>query len=266
MTQQSWPLVTLENGTAALGPAALQELVEGRIALVRFKGALAPDVAAHASAAVLGAQATVNRYSNAALTTVGPYLANRLSSPAGYFAEATRTDQLFPEPGRDPRAIARNLLAETFGLRALDVLSEPGEGPYAPAVARVHADGVSNPLHNDHIARDAVGSGLRVAAVSAQLSCVVCLQECGAGGELEVFRRPWSPEDEAWKVRGGLGYRDEVVAGAPRLRFAPATGDIYVLNPTLYHAIVAVSGRTRVTLGFFFGLFADRPGEAFAWS
>ena len=266
MNANEWPMITVSNGSASLGTGILDALIEGRIGLLRLEAALPPDALGVARNGILQARPAVNRYANASLTTIGPYLANRLGRVQEYFRDAGDTDTVFGVADHDLRAHARTLVSQALGLSCLSVLVDPSHGGYAPAVVRLHGDGVSNPLHNDHIARDAAGSGLRVADITVQLSAVMCIQECDAGGQLKVFRRPWSAADEAWKVRDGLGYQDRVVDGASQLTFKPATGDIYVLNPTNYHAIAAVSGQTRITAGFFFGLFEDSPGEAFAWS
>jgi hypothetical protein len=120
-------------------------------------------------------------------------------------------------------------------------------------------------LHNDNIARDAAGTGLAVAGVTRQLSCVVCVDECDSGGELETYRRRWQPADERHKIPGGLGYDEAVVAGVPRTVYRPRAEDVYLINPTYYHAINTVRGASRVTLGFFIGFFGDDLDRAVVW-
>jgi hypothetical protein len=136
---------------------------------------------------------------------------------------------------------------------------------YPDSNVRIYPDGIDTPLHNDNIMRDANSTGLVLAGLKHQLSCVVCVQECDEGGELQMYRRAWQPGDEQYKIQGGLGYDEAVVAGAPCYEFKPRTGDVYLLNPTYYHAIKRVSGADRVTLGFFFGFFADDLVDATLW-
>jgi hypothetical protein len=97
------------------------------------------------------------------------------------------------------------------------------------------------------------------------LSCVVCVQGCEAGGELSIYRKPWEATDEIHKVPSGLGYDLAVVDGRPVHEFRPKTGDVYLLNPTNYHAVKKVTGADRITLGFFFGFFDDKLDDAVSW-
>ncbi|MGK5641967.1 2OG-Fe(II)-dependent halogenase WelO5 family protein [Streptomyces sp. URMC 126] len=129
----------------------------------------------------------------------------------------------------------------------------------------IHADGVRDPLHNDNIMRDAAGTGIVLADLARQLSCVVCLQECDEGGELRIYRRPWEPQDETFKIDGGLGYDEGVVEGHPGHEFKPQAGDVYVINPMQYHSIEQVSGSDRITMGFFLGFADEKLGSAVVW-
>lgn len=262
-----WTVHTHPPGTRMPGRTGLAALRDGRVGLFRLPGHLDPAALAQLQTELdrRRGDATVNRYSNADLTTFGPYLAKHLRSPADYFTLARTADDLFPNPVLDLRAQVRRTLAEAFGLDSLEVATEADDRRYAAAVVRLHADGVCNPLHNDHIARDAAGTGLRVGGVRSQFSCVVCLQECTVGGELELYRKLWEPADERFKIAGGLGYDAGVVAGADRITFKPHTGDIYVMNPVHYHAINTVGGDERRTLGFFFGFESDDLRAGIAW-
>jgi len=40
----------------------------------------------------------------------------------------------------------------------------------------------------------------------------------------------------------------------------------YIIDPTNYHAIRAVSGRDRITMGFFFGFFDEESKAEVCWS
>lgn len=262
-----WPMMTVEPGDPLPGRAALQALQSGTLALVVLRNRL-PGSALVATQQMLAryrTAAAVNRYSNATLTTFGPYLARHLRDPGEYFARAGEADVLFPDPQTDLRQNVRDLLREAFGLRSVSVAAESDGRCYAGGVVRLHADGVCNPLHNDHIARDAAHSGLVLGGLRAQLSCVTCLQECTFGGELRHYKRLWHPADERFKANG-LGYDAAVVEGVPCLTFKPQTGDVYIMNPVHYHEIAAVGGAERQTLGFFFGLMTEDANDVVAWS
>jgi hypothetical protein len=263
-----WPKLIIGSTNPLPGRDALAALRDGTLGLVVLRGWLSENGLAHAREMLdrYRAAAAVNRYDNATLTTFGPYLARHLDRPQEYFRRAGEADVLFPDARLDLRRQARELLRRAFQMHSLEVAAEPDGRRYAGGVVRLHPDGVSNPLHNDHIARDAAQTGLLLAGLRSQFSCVVCLQECTVGGELHLYRRMWQPADERFKVVGGLGYHDGVVAGAARLTFKPQTGDVYVMNPVNYHAIAAVGGAERRTLGFFFGPMTEEMRDLVAWS
>lgn len=256
----------IADGTV-LGLEPLRRLCAGETAVVHLRGLLGEkelDTARRQAHDLLGLASTVN-YLNGSLTTVGPYLAAHLQDPQGYFHVATRANALMADAGFDLPARVRAALRRTFDLTALDPASGPDGRRYGEAVIRLHADGVRNPLHNDHIARDAKGTAWNVSEVVSQLSCIVCLQECDWGGELVTYGKRWEPRDERWKVPGELGYRSEVVAAAPRHIFRPQTYDVYLINPTYYHEIEQAHGATRTTLGFFIGFRDDTLNRAVTW-
>ncbi|GHE67733.1 2OG-Fe(II)-dependent halogenase WelO5 family protein [Streptomyces capitiformicae] len=256
----------ISDGTV-LGLEPLRWLSVGKIAVVSLRGLLGAgelDAARRQAHELLGRTSAVNG-TNGSQTTVGPSLTAHLHDPHTYFDIATRANEHMARAGFDLPARVRAALCRTFGLATLEPARGPDGRPYGEAVIRLHADGVRNPLHSDHIARDATGTAWTVADVVGQLSCVVCLQECDWGGELVTYRKPWEPGDEQWKVPGGPGYHSEVVATAPRHVFRPQTQDVYLINPTYYHEIEKPHGATRTTLGFFIGFTDDTLHRAVAW-
>lgn len=266
--EKTWDRVVYDLDSGAFpGREALQDLVNNRHAAIVLKNAIAPEALDQAIERVRRyyEKATVSRYANGALTTIGPYLAKHLDRVDNYFQEARLTQSLFPI-GHDLAGYARQKLQAIFDLRAINVATEPDGRRYAPFLIRIHADGVTNPLHNDHIARDAASTDLSLARLTSQLSCIVCLQECDEGGELFHYRKRWSAEDEKYKIPGGIGYSYGVVKDTPRFVFKPQKGDVYLINPTNYHEIRRVSGATRLTLGFFLGFFDQSLTEAVVWS
>ena len=249
------------------GAALLKGLVDGDIPVLVLRGLLpAPVFAANRDRIVpLFDQAATTRYANGSLTTIGPYLAKHLGDPQAYFAEAAQAEALTASVGFDLAARTRAALAELLGLRSFEPTVEPDGRRYAEQNVRIYQDAIRTPLHNDNMMRDAAGTGLLLAELSYHLSCVVCIQECDEGGELEIHHRVWQSSDEDYKVIGGLGYDDAVVAGARSCRFKPEAGDVYLLNPTQYHSIERVGGQDRVTMGFFFGFFDSALTDASAW-
>ena len=265
--EPTWPRVDVDLGNEDADPVLLRRLVLGDVAVVRLRGLLPAEEFDRNRAALrrIFATATTTRYANGALTTIGPYLAKYLDRPDEYFADARAAQDRLDAVGFDLAAQVRTALVKAFGLNSLEPAREPGARVHGEAVVRVHADGVSNPLHNDNIMRDAAGTELTLAELRHQLSCVVCIEECDTGGELHIYRRPWQPDDERFKVPGHLGYEAAVVQGAPRHVFTPHAGDVYLINPTNYHEIARVGGADRTTLGFFIGFDDDALTDGVVW-
>jgi hypothetical protein len=259
----------IETHDVQHGPCsgALTHLRDDSSAVIVLKNVIRPEKL-HDVAAALERHRnsmTVSTYSNAALTTFGPYLARHLPDAAPYFAEAGAMDGgSFPVVS-NLSTLVRARVREALQLESLSPACEPDGRMYSAAVIRIHGHGVSNPLHNDRVMRDAAGSGLTLERLELQFSCVTCIQECNSGGELMHYRRRWKPEDERFKANG-LGYRDGVVDGAEVCTFRPQTGDVYLIDPTNYHAIRAVQGQDRLTMGFFFGFFEGDPRRGICWS
>lgn len=266
-TLSSWKELVYQVGDPVPGHSALKELRDNQRPAIILKGLLnTPALAAFQGAVDKHRdQAIVSKYPNGTLTTIGPYIARHLKDPEAYFANARATDILFPDPALDLREHVLQQLRQIFDLKSLETATQNGRS-YAPMIVRLHSHGVNNPLHNDHIMRDAAGTDLILAQLDCQFSCIVCVQECDEGGELVLYRKPWEPEDEKFKTPGNLGYDHGVVAGVEAFQYKPATGDVYLINPTNYHEIYEVRGTERRTLSFFFGFFDKELEQGVIWS
>ncbi|WP_328782633.1 hypothetical protein OHT68_30010 [Streptomyces canus] len=257
----------LEEQGGVDGRGILRSLVDGSAAVVVLRGLLPPERFASGIERILPLfrQATATNYTNVTSTTVGTYLAKHLAAPDAYFDEAAAAEELTDAVDFDLADRIRERLADVLELDSFELEREPDGRAYAKKNVRIYSDGVRTPLHNDKIMRDAVGTGLVVEKLRHQLSVVVCLQECDGGGELEIHQKSWHPQDEQFKIAGGFGYDGQVVGDAAVHWFKPQTGDVYLLNPTYYHAIGAPTGTDRITMGFFFGFYDDALRHAVAW-
>jgi hypothetical protein len=197
---------------------------------------------------------------------VGPFLMQYLDARERYFIEARRADALFDAVFAqmpDPRTKVRALVAQLMPHKQVSVADEDGID-YSSAVVRVHGDGDGAPVHRDKALADA--HGWRVSKLTTQLSAVLCLQRPECGGELVIYRRMWTAEDEAHKARGTLGYPKALVQAVESCSIAAQEGDLYIINPSLFHEIKVTHGqRRRMTLGTFFG-FTDTTQEVLFWS
>lgn len=246
----------------------LDDIVTARVPLLVLRNFLTPEVR---EAVVTDLQSCrekirVSHYPNGALTTLGPYLARHTAAPDNYFTELRDIQPALPPSLNMLREQIYRWVQHALRLESLRIAHEPGCGDYAGSIVRFHANGVANPLHNDNIVRDAAETSLVVTQILHQLSCVVCLQECNAGGALRIYNKKWSPEDEQFKTAGELGYRSGVIENSEICEFSPRSGDIYLFNPAFYHEIDRVEGDTRITMGFFFGLTDKKMKHAIAWS
>ncbi|WP_329269236.1 2OG-Fe(II)-dependent halogenase WelO5 family protein [Streptomyces sp. NBC_01451] len=268
MTEQ-WGriVVDVDRDTDIDGQDLVRRLVDGTVAVVVLRNLLPRSVFAENRerlAPVFG-EASTTQYTNGSLTTIGPYLAKHLHEPDTYFAEARKANEFTESIGVDLGARTRRRLAEVLGLKRFDTEVEADGRGYSQQNVRIYADGIRTPLHNDNIMRDATGTGLALAGLRHQLSCVVCVQECESGGELRIHRKRWTDADDKYKIVGGLGYDEAVTEGAPAHEFKPRAGDVYLLNPTYYHSIEEVTGSDRITMGFFFGFYDDELAEVVSW-
>ncbi|MFC7394087.1 hypothetical protein [Scopulibacillus cellulosilyticus] len=266
MEKTMWSEVIYNSGDTPLGHQHIFDLVNNKCSGIVLRGVLDSQSLSQCQDAIdeYRNRAETSEYTNGSLTTIGPYLARNIETPDVYFDRANTTDELFPKKEFDLRAQVRETLQKVFDFDSIRVANDNGYS-YAPCVVRLHGDGVSNPLHNDMIARDCNHTTLSLKKLVAQLSCVVCIQECDFGGELMHYRKVWKPEDEQYKIPRGLGYNHKVVEDVECWKFKPETGDVYLINPTNYHSIEKVGGTERRTLGFFIGFYEDNLKNPVVW-
>jgi hypothetical protein len=263
-----WGPLVINAGAGRADKRVLRQLVDQEISVLVIKDLLNEMLLQKGLELIFShyEKKTASRYHNGTLTTIGPYLARHLSDLDHYFANNRVMDEVFANSDFDLRQIVQSRLQSLLGLKRLEVETEADGRRYADSIIRIHGDGVANPLHNDNIMRDAASSKLKLAKLVHQLSCVVCIQECDRGGELVTYRKRWTPEDERFKIKGGLGYDSGVITGVEQNVFRPHQGDVYVINPTSYHEILEVAGKDRITLSFFIGFYGDNLEEAILWS
>lgn len=266
LEQQQWNNVYIVNASSKNNPT-LQDLVSEKYSVIVQRNGLSPNRLKNVIKAIYNVQDRIQKknYLNGTLTTFGPYLAKYLDTLPEYFSTALQSDELFLE-GEDIRKKVRDQICQTFKCNSLIVATEKDGKQYAPATFRIHSDGVSNPLHNDNIMRDAAHTDLILKDLKFQLSCVVCIQECDSGGELKHYKKRWEPEDEIYKIKNGLGYNAEVVKNSLSCKFKPETADIYLIDPTHYHEILEVKGKDRITMGFFIGFYDHDLKNGVIWS
>ncbi|SDZ01658.1 hypothetical protein SAMN04487939_11219 [Lysobacter sp. yr284] len=263
----NWDRVVYQADGSVIGSQPLRGLIDGDYPVVLLKGLLSEELLSSGREKIsqLYDSALITPYVNGSLTLIGTFLVKYLHNVNEYFSAAKGAEDRAQAVGFDLARQARSKLQHALGLKRFEVASETDGRQYASSNVRICKNDIDTPLHNDNIMRDGASSQLVLAKLRHQLSCVVCVQGTGDGGELSIYRKPWSPADEAYKVSNGLGYDLGVVKDVPVHRFRPQTGDVYLLNPTYHHAVERVRGIDRITLGFFFGFFDDRLEEGVTW-
>ena len=199
------------------------------------------------------------------LRYIGPGLGRYVSDREGFFRESRLSDGKF-ERLYDGLPDARRMVRETIGRllpdREVIVPEEDGER-YSDAVIRIAVEGDSAALHRDSAME--YFKGWMVSQFPTQFSALVCLQMAESGGELHVYKRRWTPEDDARRVDGATGYPPSLVEGAPLSTIVPQEGDLYIFHPEIFHDIAPMYGpRNRITQGIFFAM-SDADKRVVTW-
>ena len=80
--------------------------------------------------------------------------------------------------------------------------------------------------------------GWMVSQFPTQFSALVCFKMAESGGELHVFKRRWTPEDDATKGSTERpGYPPSVVEERRSPPIVPQEGDLYIFHPEIFHDI-----------------------------
>lgn len=104
--------------------------------------------------------------------------------------------------------------------------------------------------------------GWDISKITAQLSWNLYLNK-PVGGDLIVYERPYSSEDECLRVPGQYYYDDSIVIGRSIFRYSPNVGDVVIFNSRNIHEVERVKG-DRFTLSSFIGKRTN--GDLVLWS
>lgn len=199
------------------------------------------------------------------LRYIGPGLGRYVNDREGFFRESRLSDEKFErlyDGLPDARIMVREMIGRLLPDREVIVPEEDGER-YSDAVIRIAVEGDSAALHRDSAME--YFKGWMVSQFPTQFSALVCLQMAESGGELHVYRRRWTPEDDARKVDGATGYPPSLVEGDPLSTVVPQDGDLYIFHPEIFHDIAPMYGsRNRITQGIFFAM-SDTDKRVVTW-
>lgn len=177
-------------------------------------------------------------------------------------AEANQQRQQYLGAAENPFNAVIEMMSKAWAAGA-EIASEEGR-PYFAGVIRIFKNGV---VHNDYAPRDMVG--WVIANISQQLSWNLFLQSPHNGGEFQIWKRYWTPEDEKLykhDPKTMKGYKDEVVSNCATSIVEPKTGRFVLFDARNYHTIGNVTGdKNRIAMSSFVGI-VDESKPLLFWS
>ena len=200
------------------------------------------------------------------LNHIGPFLMAHTTNKEKYFEEAKVAKQVFEDifcQTESPIKRVHEKFQQVFPKFNVAIANE-NQKEYSRCVIRVHEKGKKIPVHKDDIRYE--GKDYRISKIDKQLSCVLHLQKSEKGGELTIYDKQWTRQDEKNREIS-FGYSKKVVSDINKCQISNiAQGDMVIINPNYYHAVSEIEGTTpRITLGMFLGLYLDKM-EIVSWA
>lgn len=130
----------------------------------------------------------------------------------------------------------------------------------------IRAMGAKSTLHFDYAPRQL--PGWSVADADEQFGLVLYLQMPTAGGELNIYNHPWTPEDERHNndhvEKGTFGFTEGFLGDTPYASVLPSEGDLVVFKTRNFHQVDDIrSYRPRLGLTTF---MSRQAGTLSLWS
>lgn len=130
----------------------------------------------------------------------------------------------------------------------------------------IRAMGAKSTLHFDYAPKQL--EGWSVADAEEQFGLVLYLQMPTEGGELNIYDRPWSPEDEVYNndrvEKGTFGFTEGFLGGTPYTSLLPSEGDLVVFKTRNFHQVDEIkSDISRLGLTTF---VSQQGGTLSLWS
>ena len=228
-------------------PSSYNEIISGKIPALIVPGILSKTECASLSAKISNIKTT-----NKNPKKFGTSLSSHIYEKSQYFLNAKKSNdflkKLFAE-NTSPIISMRKTISKIFQ-KQLTTASENAM-TYSDAVIRIHGNDDSVHLHRDNSNFEM--SHYNISSLKNQLSAILYLQSPQKGGELTIFHKMWSRNDERMR-EPDFGYSSKLIKDVNQTKISPIEGDMVVLNPKFYHQIESVSGlRNRISIGFFFG-------------
>ena len=160
-----------------------------------------------------------------------------------------------------------NKILEFFG-RKFDIKIatelELNEARYFAGLIR--AMGAKSTLHFDYAPKQL--PGWSVANADEQFGLVLYLQMPAAGGELNIYDHPWTPDDERYNndhvEKGTFGFTEGFLGDTPYASVLPSEGDLVVFKTRNFHQVDEIkSDKPRLGLTTF---MSQQGGALSLWS
>jgi 2OG-Fe(II) oxygenase superfamily len=159
-------------------------------------------------------------------------------------------DEIF-EGARSPI----NKILEFFG-NGFDVkiATEPEMAEARYFAGLIRAMGAKSTLHFDYAPKQL--QGWSVADADEQFGLVLYLQMPAAGGELNIYDHPWTPEDERFNndhvEKGTFGFTEDFLNDTQYASVLPSEGDLVIFKTRNFHQVGEIkSDKPRLGLTTF---------------
>ena len=244
--KQRWAPIYLERHEKF---EQINELSIGTIPALILKKAFSSNVCKRITKKILDFNSTSN--GPGINMKIGESLNSFINNKHVYFQKTKLIDKKLEQHfihEQDPRISMQNLLSFVFTKNI--IVARENNFNYSNGVFRFHKPGESVSIHRDCAYFES--NDYEISKHSLQFSAVLHLQPSEYGGELILFRKHWTKDDERFRLPN-FGYSKDVVDNTESIKIKPEIGDIVIINPIQYHTISEIDGKSdRISVGFFF--------------
>ena len=231
-----------------------QLLIQGKIPAIIIKNFYSENQCDEISQKINSIQKS--DFSNTKLEYIGTFLMAHATKRKEYFEnvkkDKKKRQEIFStdiEPTVRIFKIFKKLFPEYEVSTAKELKNE-----FSPYIIRIHKKGKLIPIHKDNVKYE--GREYKLSKIDSQLSCILHIQESEKGGELIIYDKNWSMEDEKFR-KIDFGYYPEIISESNCCRISNLkAGDLAIINPNYFHQVTKIEGESpRISLGMFIGIF-----------
>lgn len=232
--------------------AALQGVIENRIPAVRIDNFATDEEARQLLTGLMEHACRTGSVKQVTRLGISQYEQGVRATKESYFAQARQLDRDFSRIFAQSFTPVARLIGKLgdLGFDAA-VMSEPGLGQYFAGNGKLR-NGFS-PIHVDFAPQDS--AGWAIAGATAQLAWNLYLRVPAQGGELLLWDKQWTPQDDIHQVRDNYFYSDAVVRDVRMLTIGVRPGEVIIINSRNYHAVA--EAKDRLAFGSFISVFDD---------